>query len=556
MTVVNSTSRSSVAISPNATCVDITCSSSHVAHKDHESLASPKAVPQLSICRSIAILAVCISAFIVNNSSQLAINVILPVIQRELGGFALGYGSFLLLSGRLADIYGHKLFLQIGLFIFAISSLASALARTSIQLSIFRAAMGLGSAVSAPALLGVLGRSFEVGSQIRIIAYAAFSAGAPLGSAMGLLVGGFIVERTALHWRSISPKTNISMWQFFYFCLAFSTLVMILVTFIIPADDVQQKSSTVDWIGAGLIIPGLAMLIVSLATASDSGWASGEVLGPFFGSLIFLIGFVAWESYLERHETRWGDPLMKLSMFRRECFGVLQCIAALLWFGFVDANYFLNIFFEEYLELDLTETVVRFIPMLVVGVLLNVIVGFLIKKWPAQILVMIGCAGTMISCLLMAIADPESSYWGYSFPAIALSVVGADFVFAVGTMYGAKIASKDEQGVAGGIFQTFSQIGRAIGLSISTIVQVEVTKSEGRIYGVEVGSELHDAPRHIFLYGIRAGLWTCFASVALATLLAATCLNKMGYVGKEQGTSTLKPQQETSRNKEDGSELA
>lgn len=542
--------------SPSATCVGITCDKSHVEQKDPESLVSPKAVPRLSTCRSIAIIAVCVSAFIVNNSSQLAINVILPVIQRELdikscdlqwlsGGFALGYGSFLLLSGRLADIYGHKLFLQIGLFIFALSSLASALARTSIQLSIFRATMGVGSAISAPALLGILGRSFEVGSQIRILAYAAFSAGAPLGSAMGLLSGGLIVERTPLTWRS-----------FFYFCLAFSFIVLVFATFIIPADEVQEKKGTVDWIGAGLIISGLAMLISSLATSSDSGWESAAVLGLFFASLVVLIVFVAWESYLERDETRWGDPLMKLSMFKRECFGVLQCIAALLWFGFVDANYFLNIFFEEYLELNLTETVVRFIPMLIVGILLNVIVGFLIKKWSAQILVVIGCAGTMTSCLLMAITDPGSSYWGYSFLAIALSVVGADFVFAVGTMYGAKIASKNEQGVAGGIFQSFSQIGRVIGLSISTIVQVEVSKAKGRTYGVEVGSDLDDAPRPIFLYGIRAGLWTCFASVALATLLAATCLSTMGYVGKEQKSPSTEPQKEGSDNKEEGSDLA
>ncbi|KAH9814687.1 major facilitator superfamily-domain-containing protein [Melampsora americana] len=516
----------------SATCEDSTLANRHVGQKDPESLASPEHAPQMSTFRCIAIIAVCISAFIVN--SQLAINVILPVIQRELeinpcdlqwlsGGFSLGYGSLLLLSGRLSDIYGHKLFLQLGLFIFAISSLASALARTSIQLSIFRATMGVGSAVSAPALLGWVRR-------FRILAYAAFSAGAPLGSATGLLAGGFIVERTALTWRS-----------FFYFCLAFSTLVMVFVTFIIPADDVHVKKDTVDWIGAGLIISGLALLILSLATGSDSRWAPAAILGIFFASLIVLIAFVAWEAYLERQETRWGDPLMKLSMFRRECFGVLQCIAALLWFGFVDANYFLNIFFEEYLELNLTETVVRFIPMLIVGILLNVIVGFLMKKWPAQILVVIGCAGTMISCLLMAITDPKSSYWGYSFLAIALSVVGADFVFAVGTMYGAKIASKNEQGVAGGIFQTFSQIGRAIGLSISTIVQVKVTKSEGGLYGVEVGADLNNAPRPIFLHGIRAGMWTCFASVALATLLAATCLNKMGYVGKQQGPTKTEP---------------
>lgn len=222
--------------------------------------------------------------------------------------------------------------------------------------------MGLGAATIAPALLGILGRSFEVGTKMRTAAFAALSAGAPLGAAVGLLVGGFITNGTRPAWRSVSPKFLPNHLlrhhpfalkcllifcggrKFFYICVAFSLVVGIGATFIVPADEPRVKGEargTVDWIGAALIVAGLAMLIVSLATSSRKGWTSPNVLGPFIVSLIVLIGFVGWEVYLERRQGY--DPLVKLSIFKRGCFGAVECIAGLLWLAFVDANYFLNI---------------------------------------------------------------------------------------------------------------------------------------------------------------------------------------------------------------------
>ncbi|KAG0149735.1 hypothetical protein CROQUDRAFT_73887 [Cronartium quercuum f. sp. fusiforme G11] len=494
--------------------------------------SSSESSDPISFVKSVTIISLCVLGFVVNNVSQLAINVILPVIQRDLdikasnlqwlsSGFSLGYGSVLLLTGRLADLYGHKLFLQIGLFIFAGASLACALAQTSIQLSIFRAIMGLGAATIAPSLIGILGRTFTVGTKMRTAAFAALSAGAPLGAAIGLLVGGFITNGTRPSWRS-----------FFYICLAFSVFVGFCATIIVPADKKRvegEQKGTVDWFGAGLIVAGLAMLISSLATSSRTGWNRAVVLGPFVTSIIVLLGFVGWETYLERAEGR-IDPLVKLSLFKRGCFGAVQCIAGLLWLAFVVANFFLNFYFQDYLHLPLTQTVIRFIPMLIIGLLLNLAVGYLANIWPGQVLMLIGCLGTTISCLLMAIMDPSAIYWTYNFFSISLSVIGPGFVFAVGTLYGARVANKNEQAVAGGIFHTFAQIGSAIGLSIATIVQVEVTQSESMALGFTVGDDLSEAPAPAYLKGLRASFWTCFSSVALATLISALFLRKMGHV--------------------------
>lgn len=99
--------------------------------------------------------------------------------------------------------YGHKLFLQIGLILFGTCSLACSLSHNFIQLATFRALQGLASAAMAPSLLGILGRTFEMGDKLRTVAFSAFAAGAPLGAAIGLIAGGFITQGTKTTWRSV-----------------------------------------------------------------------------------------------------------------------------------------------------------------------------------------------------------------------------------------------------------------------------------------------------------------------------------------------------------------
>lgn len=106
--------------------------------------------------------------------------------------------------------YGHKRFAMIGLLIFSIFSLASALSTTFHQLAIFRAFQGLGAALVAPSLLAILARAFADGTAIKTEAFAIYSAGSPLGTAIGLFGGGFLVYGTSPSWRSVSsPCTSL-----------------------------------------------------------------------------------------------------------------------------------------------------------------------------------------------------------------------------------------------------------------------------------------------------------------------------------------------------------
>ncbi|KAH9814585.1 major facilitator superfamily domain-containing protein [Melampsora americana] len=233
--------------------------------------------------------------------TQLAINVMSPSIQDDLDidstniqlistSFSLAYGGTLLLAGRLSDIYGHKLCLLIGLAVFSGFSLASALASSALQLTIFRAIQGLGASAISPSLLGILARTFAKGTKMRTEGIASFSAGSPLGASIGLLVSDLMKQTTRPGWRS-----------FFYFCLALSALAVVLSYFILPPDpprDPKKGAKDVDWIGAALLMSGLVVLVVSMLFFPRYGWKSPQMLVPLSLGLFLLSSFLAWEMLL------------------------------------------------------------------------------------------------------------------------------------------------------------------------------------------------------------------------------------------------------------------
>ncbi|EFP89049.2 uncharacterized protein PGTG_14890 [Puccinia graminis f. sp. tritici CRL 75-36-700-3] len=402
----------------------------------------PNITPQpISMPSAIAMIIVCVTASIISNASSVSMNLLIPSIQRQLGiqasdlqwissGFPLGFGSCLLLFGRLADLYGHKRFIQVGTGFYALASLGCALSRNHVQLSILRVCQGLGAAATAPSIIGVLGNHLEPESILKRVGFAGLSAGLPLGTTFSLLVGGFITQEAGPGWRS-----------FFYLCAASAIAVCVSATLIIPKDrQTDNKEGSIDWLGGVLIIAGLTGLILSLGTSSREGSNKAVVIVTFIFSIIILGCFVFWQRILEIrineslqggvHCKRITQPILKLDLFRRDHhqFLILLMVVCLLWSGFVSQNFFFHQYLQDYLGLDLHKSVIRFIPMPLVGLLLNITFGFLSHIVPAKILIVLGCMGTATSCLLSALMDTSARYWTYNFASVALSVVGPGFV--------------------------------------------------------------------------------------------------------------------------------
>src|SRR3954467_2119155 len=234
------------------------------------------------------------------------VNVALPSIQRDVGfseqslswvlnAYTLIFGGFLLLGGRAADRLGRRRLFMAGIALFAGASLACGLSQSEATLLIARGAQGLGGAMVSPAALSIILTTFAEGSE-RNRAVAVWGAIAGAGGAVGLLLGGAIVE--LLSWR----------WVFFI-NVPIGAAVLALAPRIVPESRAQSAGQRgYDVGGAVTITLGTIALVFTLIKADSWGWTSGRTLGGFAVAAVLLAAFVLVE---RRHE----DPLIPLRIF-------------------------------------------------------------------------------------------------------------------------------------------------------------------------------------------------------------------------------------------------
>lgn len=501
-------------------------------------------VVQRSLLRSVFIVATCTAAMVVNISNSTSVSISLPTIEKDLviqqeqlqwlvSAYSLSSGCLLLFFGRLADLYGRKKAFMVGTLCQIAFSLGCGFAQDGLTLAILRGFQGVGGAATIPSALGILAHAFPP-SRARSIAFATFAAGAPVGGAFGTIIGGVLTQLSSPQWRSV-------------FYLAAATSAMIGVSGLISFDaDVPSSEAVkrVDWIGASLVTMGLVLIVFVLGqgeVASD-GWKTPYIIALLIVGVIMIALFLVWEWKLERiidddptrAESMWTPPpLMRLSLWTRAKgrMAVILAIAFLNWSAFISWSFWVQLYYQNYLLLTPVETMIRFIPMFIVGCLCNFFVAMVVSKLPLVIFALSGTLLTAAAAILFALIDPSVTYWAFGFPSTVLIVFGADFVYSSGTIFIAKTSLPHEHSVAGALFQTMTQIGTAFGLTISTIVFNTVVDKESAELGVIVNSSGTNAPMSAQLDGYKDAQWTSAAFALMAALLAALFLRSVGIVG-------------------------
>ncbi|KAG8923575.1 hypothetical protein FRC00_006067 [Tulasnella sp. 408] len=374
--------------------------------------------------------------------------------------------------------------------------------------------------------IGIIAQEFPPG-KARSIAFATFSCGAPVGGSIGMLVGGAVTELSSIRWRAM----------FFILC-GMAALSAISVFLVVPKDvRDENRDKRVDWVGAGLVTASLVLLLFALAQGevAPSGWKTAYIVALLVVSIVGLSGFIAWEHYLEAKTT--FPPLMKLSLWKRARgkFAAMQAIGFFQWMAFMSWGYWVTLYYQNYLGLSPVATMLRFIPLFLSGATCNLVVAMVVGRIDGSILLGIGCTATGVACLLFANIVPHATFWAFGFPSATLVVFGADFVFATGSIFVAKVALPEEQSLAGGVFNTLMQVGGAIGLAISGVVADRVTQKEARKLGVDFDPASSDSlkpPLEATLKGYRAAQWLAFAFCMLALTLVVSVLRGIGKVGR------------------------
>lgn len=161
---------------------------------------------------------------------------------------------------------------------------------------------------------------------------------------------------------------------------------------------------------------------------------------------------------------------MPLWVWKDRNFSILMATFCLGFAGFSSVSFWLSLYLQEVKHHTALEITVRFLPMVVSGVLVNVVCGLTLHRVSNKVLTGIGALAYTASFLILGFMDAETTYWAFIFPALVLVVVGADIQFNVTNMYVMSSLPPSQQSIAGGIFNTVNKLCNNLGLGISTSV--------------------------------------------------------------------------------------
>ena len=310
------------------------------------------AVRQVRVSANAVLAIVAVAQFMVVLDASV-VNVALPSIQRDVGfseqslswvlnAYTLMFGGFLLLGGRAADRLGRRRLFMAGIALFAGASLACGLSQSEATLLIARGAQGLGGAMVSPAALSIILTTFAEGSE-RNRALGVWGAIAGAGGAVGLLLGGVIVQ--VLSWR----------WVFFV-NVPIGAAVLVLAPRILPESRAEGLRGGYDVEGATAITLGTMALVFTLIKANDWGWGSARTLAGLAVAAVLLVGFVWIE---RRHE----NPLVPLRIFSNRSLAASDATMLLLAAALFGVFFFCTLYLQQVLGYNALKTGVAYLPL-------------------------------------------------------------------------------------------------------------------------------------------------------------------------------------------------
>lgn len=367
-------------------------------------------------------------------------------LQWVVSAYVLFFAGFLLLSGRVADLWGRRRTFVAGLTVFTAASLFCGFSVSPEMLVVSRAFQGLGAAITAPAALSIITTVFAEGSE-RDRAVAAWTAVAAGGGAAGLLLGGLI--------------TDFLGWEWVFFVNVPIGVVGIALSYVLlPESQDSSSSRRLDLVGAGTITAGLVLLVFGLTRAEAAGLGAPVTLATLGLAAAFFGVFV----FVEQHVV---EPLVPLRLFRlRELVG-----AALVAFALTAATAPVSVLVTLYLQNTLSYSA-SFAGLAGLPFSLCVIAGSVMG---GRIASRIGGAATMawgltivaVSALVTTGITAESGV-GYVLVGAALSGLGLGCASVASTARGTSAVKEDERGLASGFMNTSAQVGTALGLAVLT----------------------------------------------------------------------------------------
>ncbi|GAA2101028.1 MFS transporter [Streptomyces albiaxialis] len=384
------------------------------------------------------------------------VNVALPSIRSALGfdavglqwvvgGYALVFAGFLLLGGRLADLYGRRRVFLWGLALFSASSLVGGLATTPGILVAMRAVQGLGAAVLAPATLTILTTGFPEGES-RTRALAVWTAVSSAGGAAGNLIGGVLTD--ALSWRWIL-LINVPIG-------AFAALTALRF---LPADGARSARRRLDVTGAVLVTVGVTAVVHGVTQARTHGWSGATTLAALGLGTVALSAFAVVET---RYATA---PLLPPALLRQRAVRTGNLVMLLAGACFIPMWYFLSLSMQEVLGYGALATGVGFLPHTVAGIAAARLAPAAMRRTGARALIALSALLSAAGFAWQSRTGADSGYLtGLLGPGLVMST-GMGLLITPLTATVTSGIPRQDAGAASGLMNATRQIGGALGLA-------------------------------------------------------------------------------------------
>jgi EmrB/QacA subfamily drug resistance transporter len=371
-------------------------------------------------------------------------------LQWVVSAYILGYGGFLLLGGRAADLLGRRRVFVLALGVFVVASALGGVVDDGGLLIATRFVKGVSAAFTAPAGLSIITTTFAEG-HARNRALSIYTATGATGFSLGLVFGGLLTE---IGWR----------WVFFL-PVAVAAVTLALATRVVPVDATRVGNTrrAFDAGGAVTLTASMLLLVYTLVEAPNAGWASARTLLSFAGAAALLAGFVV-------HEQRSALPLVRLGILRSSSL-VRANLAAMALFGsWVGFQFILTLYMQQLRGWSALETGFAIFPAGLIVALLSPRLAPLIYRFGVPRLILVGFLSLVAAYALFLPIGAHSSYVAAMLPTFLLAGLGFGLAFGPLNIAGTNGIAHHEQGLAGGLLNTSFQFGGALFLAIVTAV--------------------------------------------------------------------------------------
>ena len=451
--------------------------------------------------RWLALYVLCLGVLMIVLDTTI-VNVALPSIRQDLGftetslvwvvnAYMLTFGGFLLLGGRLGDLYGHRKLFLLGLTLFTIASLACGLANSQALLIVARAVQGLGGAVVSAVALSLIMNLFTEPSE-RAKAMGIYGFVCAGGGSIGVLLGGVLTS--ALSWHRI-----------FLVNLPIGVAVYALCLLLLPDGRGQANASRLDIAGAATVTSSLMLAVYAIVNGNEAGWTSAQSIGLLGSAAVLMAIFLAIEA-------RVRAPLMPLGLFRLRNVATAN-VVGVLWAASMFAWFFIS---ALYMQLVLGYSALRvglgFLPA-------NLIMAAFSLGISAKLVMRFGLRLPLAAAglALFARAPVGGNFVIDVLPGMILLGLGAGIAFNPVLLAAMSDVKPEEAGLASGVVNTSFMMGGALGLAV--LASLAAARANSLLSsGTDSVIALNGGYHLAFLIG---GVFAAAAAVIGATFLRA-----------------------------------